>query len=123
MYLLHVTYPSGTVQTLPFPSALLRALWIISLVGQGRRDPDGRSRGVGMRRRGRFVDAIWIRARMQAKDVRADLTASGKVRRSGPGRAGKPKNISEKVGTIQCPTRRDKSLSGHAIPAVQIPDS
>jgi hypothetical protein len=31
MFLLHLTYPSGTVQTVSCASAFVRALWIISL--------------------------------------------------------------------------------------------
>jgi hypothetical protein len=34
MFLLHVTFPSGTLQTRAFASPLLRALWMISLVSQ-----------------------------------------------------------------------------------------
>jgi hypothetical protein len=34
MYLLHVTYPTGTVQTIPFHSAFLRGLAVVMLAGQ-----------------------------------------------------------------------------------------
>jgi hypothetical protein len=33
-FLLHLTHPSGTVQTVPCATRFLRALWIISLAGQ-----------------------------------------------------------------------------------------
>ena len=33
-YLLHITHPSGLVQTVPCASAFLRGLWVISLAGK-----------------------------------------------------------------------------------------
>lgn len=33
-FLLHLAYPSGTVETLRFASAFDRSLWIIALAGQ-----------------------------------------------------------------------------------------